>query len=166
MDASYEAALVRTEAAAVADLGVRAGAVSRAEAFFGDMRADRIREEVSATYAPEAYLNDNIAVVEGAPAIGAYFAHTLSRVRSLNVQFLDVSHDGIDCFVRWRMTFVGDGMNGGDPVVSYGMTHFRFDTSGRILLHRDFWDAATGLYEYLPVLGPVLRRVRALAAGD
>jgi hypothetical protein len=33
-------------------------------------------------------------------------------------------------------------------------------------LHRDFWDAGTGVYEYLPVLGPVVRRVRAMAEGD
>jgi len=30
-----------------------------------------------------------------------------------------------------------------------------------VLLHRDFWDASTGLYEYLPWVGALLERLRA-----
>jgi hypothetical protein len=67
---------------------------------------------------------------------------------------------GIDWYVRWRMTVAVDGLNGGAPVVTYGVTQFRFDADGRVLLHKDFWDAGTGLYEHLPVLGGIVARVR------
>jgi predicted SnoaL-like aldol condensation-catalyzing enzyme len=166
MNASYEQALERTEAEAgtYADAG-KARLLERAEDFFDDMNEASVRDKALATYAPGAYLNDNIAVVEGAPAIADYFVRTLQRTRSLDVEFLDVAQDGIDYFVRWRMTVVTDSINGGAPMVCYGMSHFRFDPQGRVLLHKDFWDAGTGLYEYLPVLGAVLRRVRALAEG-
>lgn len=164
---SYDRALARTAAAAVEFPGGEAGAraaLARAEGFFGELDAATIRARAAETYAADAYLNDNLVAIEGAAAIGEYFGHTAGRVGSLRVSFLDVTHSGVDYFVRWRMTVESGRLNGGAPMVSYGMTHFRFDAAGRILLHKDFWDAGTGLYEYLPGLGPVLRRVRAAAA--
>ena len=59
------------------------------------------------------------------------------------------------------MTVAVDGLNGGKPVITYGVTQFRFDADGRVLLHKDFWDSGTGLYEQLPVLGTIVGRVRA-----
>jgi hypothetical protein len=56
-----------------------------------------------------------------------------------------------------------DALAGGKPVLSYGVTQFRFDKEGRVLLHKDFWDSGTGLYEQLPVLGGILGRIRAAA---
>ena len=166
MNASYEEALARTAPVAVdfsgdaaADRRVLAGV----EGFFGDMDPATVRDRAAAVYAPGAYLNDNITVVEGAGGIGEYFAHTLRRVQGLQVTFLDVAYSGPDCFVRWRMSVEARDLNDGKPIVSYGMTHFRFDARGRVLIHKDFWDAGTGLYEYLPGLRSVLPRVRAAA---
>jgi hypothetical protein len=50
--------------------------------------------------------------------------------------------------------------------VTYGVTQFRFDSQGRVLIHKDFWDAGSGLYEQLPALGRVIGRIRgAIEAG-
>lgn len=167
MNASYEEALTRTAAQAVEYApGEERAALASAAGFFDDMNENEVRHEALAAYAPRAYLNDTMAVVEGAPAIADYFTRTLQRTNSLTVEFLDVAHDGIDYFVRWRMTVVSSSLNDRAPMVSYGMSHFRFDAQGRILLHKDFWDTGTGLYEYLPVIGSALRRVRAMAEGD
>ena len=166
INASYEQALARTAPLAVEVAGGDEGArqaLTGAEDLFGEMTGAAIRAKVGAVYAPDAYLNDNLAVVQGAPAIGEYFARTAGRVRALRVAFLGVTHAGPDYFARWRMTVESPRLNDGAPMVSYGMTHFRFDGQGRILVHKDFWDAGTGLYEYLPVLRPVLRTVRATA---
>ena len=169
MNASYERALERTAAVAVELPGGEEGArqaLARAEDLFTDMTGQAIRVKAAAVYAPDAYLNDNLAVVSGAPAIGEYFSDTASRVSALRVEFLGVTHAGPDYFARWRMTVESPRLNGGAPMVSYGMTHFRFDAQGRILVHKDFWDAGTGLYEYVPVLRAVLRMVRATAQGE
>lgn len=169
MNASYERALARTAPAAVelpdGEDG-RRRALARAEAFFADMRPAAVREQALATYAPDAYLNDTITVVEGAAAIGDYFAATAARVSALQVTFLDFTHAGPEYFVRWRMSVTADRLNDGAPMVSYGMSHFRFDAAGRILVHKDFWDAGTGLHEYIPGVRGLLRRVRAAAESE
>jgi hypothetical protein len=169
MNASYERALERTAAVAVELPGGDAGArqaLAGAEGFFSDMTVAVIRARTAATYAPDAYLNDNLAIVEGAPAIADYFARTAGRVSGLRVSFLDITHTGVDYFVRWRMSVESPRLNDGAPMVSYGVTHFRFDAGGRILVHKDFWDAGTGLYEYIPGLRSLTRRVRAAAEND
>ncbi|MCK6370797.1 MAG: nuclear transport factor 2 family protein [Gammaproteobacteria bacterium] len=160
LNASYERALARTEssAAVLADPRV---ATARLERFFGDMSRDSLPTLAAATYAADAYFNDTLTALEGSAAIADYFAGTLDQVRTLRVEFLDLAHDDVDYFLRWRMTVESDRLNDGRPMVSYGMTHFRFDPQGLVLVHKDFWDAGTGLYEYLPGIGGVLRRVRA-----
>ena len=45
-----------------------------------------------------------------------------------------------------------------------GATLVRFDTQGRVTLHRDYWDAAEELYEKLPLLGTLMRWLRKAAS--
>ena len=166
LNASYEQALVRTAPLAVVhEPGSEAQRVAfdRLQAYFTDMTAASVREQTATVYAPEAYLNDTLVGIDGADRIEAYFSHTMQDTRVLNVRFLDRAWTGIDCFVRWEMRVEHDALAGGEPVLSYGVTQFRFDKEGRVLLHKDFWDSGTGLYEQLPVLGGILGRIRTAA---
>jgi hypothetical protein len=40
------------------------------------------------------------------------------------------------------------------------MTEVHFDQSGKVAAHLDHWDAASQLYEHVPLLGGVLRIIR------
>jgi hypothetical protein len=168
LNTAYEAALKKTSGSAVI-LGVDSADESevllRLEQFFTEMSADSVRAQTLDIYAPEAILYDNLAVIEGSESIRSYFIKAASEVDQLDVEFLQVSRDGADYFIRWRMIMGSEALSSGEPIVSYGMSQFRFDASGRVLLHRDFWDAATGLYEHLPVIGGLLQRLRAFLAG-
>lgn len=163
LNASYEQALARTAPLAVIltpGSAEELQAFARIQQYFTGMTPASVREQTSQVYAPESYLNDTLVAIEGRASIEAYFAHTAGQVRTLNVEFLERAPVGTDWYVRWQMTVVADGLNGGQPVVTYGVTQFRFDPQGRVLIHKDFWDAGTGLYEQLPVLGGVIQRVR------
>ena len=43
----------------------------------------------------------------------------------------------------------------------HGVSHLRFADDGRIAYHRDYWDTAEELYAKLPVIGGVMRFLRA-----
>lgn len=45
----------------------------------------------------------------------------------------------------------------------HGGSHLQLDPSGRILVHRDYWDAAEELYEKLPLIGALMRWLRRRA---
>lgn len=163
LNASYERALAATAAAAVeleAGSAEAQAALQRLETYFAEMTGTSVRDQTQTVYAPTAYLNDNLVYIEGAANIEAYFLHSTGDTDTVSVEFLDVAKSGADYFVRWRMTIRNQRLKKGEPLMSYGMTHFRFDDQGRVLMHKDFWDAATGLYEYLPVVGGMVRYVR------
>jgi hypothetical protein len=44
-----------------------------------------------------------------------------------------------------------------------GASHLTVNSDGKISLHRDYWDAAEELYEKLPVLGGLMRWLKAQA---
>lgn len=168
MNRAYEQTLVLTappkSVVFVSGSAEEQAALARLEAYFAAMTAASVRDQTALVYAPEAWLYDNLAIVSGAPAIEKYFAKAAADVRALSVEFLQTTHDGPDYFVRWRMSVEAEALNDGQPMVSYGITQFRFDEQGRVLVHRDFWDAATGLYEYIPGLGGMILSLRSRLA--
>jgi len=170
LNASYERALERTAPLAVTlapGSELERQAFGNVQRYFAGMTPASVREQTARVYAPQGYLNDTLVGIEGADRIAAYFGHTIERARVLRVEFLERAPVGTDWYVRWRMTVAADGLNDGKEVVTYGVTQFRFDGEGRVLIHKDFWDSGTGLYEQLPVIGSAVRRVRgAVEAGQ
>lgn len=164
LEASYQTALERSHGRAFAgfadDPDRLADAVAGVEAFFRDASPESVREQARALYAQDAYLNDTLAAIEGVDAIEAYFIDAVSGDRALQVTFLGTAVQDIDVYVRWRMAMTVPSLNRGEPIVSHGVTQFRFDADHRVLLHKDFWDSGSGLYEHVPVLGRIIRRLR------
>lgn len=158
----YQEVLDETAAAA-------AGDERHAEAFRAFMESlsvQSVRERTRAIYAPDAYLNDTLNEIRGAAAIEAHFAKSLEGVSAITVTFHDTVHSGNEWYFRWTMSTTFRSLRDGATVVTSGMSHVRFDEQGRVLLHRDFWDAASGVYEHVPVLGGAMRMIRSrMAAG-
>lgn len=164
LNASFDNALESTAPLAATHLpgsDMERIAFERLERYFAGMTPATVRAQTADVYARDAYLNDTLVGISGARRIEEYFAHTASQAREMRVEFLQRAPAGPDWYVRWRMTVVVDALNDGQPVVTYGVTQFRFDEDGRVLLHKDYWDAGTGLYEHLPVVGGLIQRVRA-----
>jgi len=159
---AYETALARTADTAVAftpGSDRERQVLDRLAEYFSPLTAASARSRTTSVYAPTAWLFDNLAVVEGREAIEAYFVKATTEAEQLRVEFLQVARADADYFIRWRMSIDAPGLDDA-PIVSYGVTQFRFDAEGRVLIHRDFWDASTGLYEYLPGLGGWMQRLR------
>ena len=162
LNAAYEEALADTSNAVVLSADDELAALERLQAYFADMTPASARDETASVYAPDAILYDNLAVISGVHDIEDYFVKAATEADSLGVEFLQVASDGADYYVRWRMIIGSESLSPDEPLKSYGVSHFRFAPDGKVLLHRDFWDAASGLYEYLPVVGGIVRRLRAV----
>lgn len=168
LNSIYEQALLETAGQAVlfdTDSEAEIAALGQLQDFFASMTAASVTASAAQVYAPDALLYDNVVALRGQPVIQEYFVKAAADVDELKVEFMHVAKADNDYYIRWKMTIVSDKIGGGAPLVSYGVTQFRFDAQGRVLLHRDFWDASTGLYEYLPVAGGWLQRLRAMLGG-
>lgn len=135
-------------------------AVERFERLLADYTAPDFPARLREVYAEDVFFNDTLKTLHGVDAVAEYFAATAAALESGTVEFVDrLSADGNHYF-RWVMTMRFERLGDGEPKMSVGMTHVRFDAAGRVVLHQDFWDSTGGLFEHVPVLGWALRRAK------
>jgi len=107
-------------------------------------------------YARDARFKDPFNEVQGIPAIEQVFAHMFAALDSPRFVVRDIVVEGDQCFLTWDFLFRFKRLSRAEQVV-HGGSHLRFDAQGRIVLHRDYWDAAEELYEKLPLVGAFMR---------
>ncbi|MFM2043385.1 MAG: hypothetical protein RLY86_1961 [Pseudomonadota bacterium] len=85
-------------------------------------------------------------------------------VKLVSPRFIIRDHavSGQTAYLRWTFTFRTKA--GPKQWVIDGMSEVRFDTAGHVVSHVDHWDAAEQFYERLPVLGWILRQIKARMA--
>ena len=68
---------------------------------------------------------------------------------------------GDACFLTWDFHFRFRRFDTVTPQTVRGASHLVFNEQGRVTLHRDYWDAAEELYEKLPLVGSLMRWLKA-----
>ena len=113
-------------------------------------------------YTSEARFKDPFNDVQGVPAIQRVFAHMFEALDEPRFVVHDIVADGEQCFLTWDMHFRMKRFSRESQVIRGG-SHLRFDASGRVTVHRDYWDAAEELYEKLPAIGALMRWLKKRA---
>lgn len=129
---------------------------------FADLTRDDTAERMAGLYADEVYFNDTLLTLTSGRAVADYMGETGAKLDSSEVVVHQALRDGVDVYVRWDMHFATSTFGMTIDSKSIGMTHLRFDEDGRVVLHQDFWDAAGGLYEHLPLIGAVVRTAKKM----
>ena len=112
--------------------------------------------EIGNYYAADAHFRDPFNDVCGVAAVKAIFEHMFAVTEVPRFVFVEQLQQGDQAFVTWRF----------DCVIRRrlwqieGSTYLIFGADGRVVEHRDYWDAAEQLYEKLPLLGGVLRLLK------
>jgi len=135
-----------------------------AEAFgrlFADFTPDAVPGAVEAAYAEDVWFDDTLKTIRGRDELASYLAHSASLCDDFEVTVHEARGGDGDFLVRWRMRIKLKRFRRGEWTDSIGVTHLRLDADGRILLHQDYWDAARGLFEHVPVLGWGIRKIKA-----
>jgi ketosteroid isomerase-like protein len=108
-------------------------------------------------YDANARFKDPFNEVRGQPAIRRIFAHMFETTEAPRFVIHERIVQGDQAFVTWTFHF---GLRGRAYEV-VGGSHLRFGADGRVIDHRDYWDAAEELFQKLPVIGPVVKWLRA-----
>jgi len=129
--------------------------IARVVQFFEAM-APADLDRLGDIYAAQARFKDPFNDVVGLAAIRRVYAHMFDALTQPRFSVHQAIGAAADCALLWDMDFVLRGK----PMRIRGATHLHFDASGRITLHRDYWDAAEELYAKLPVLGVLMRALQ------
>ena len=137
--------------------------VARIVAAFEGLSAQNL-PTLLALYAEDARFKDPFNAVQGRPAIAHIFAHMFESLHAPRFVVLDAVVQGQRCVLTWDFIFSMKRHAKGEQRI-HGASWLVLDDSGRIELHRDYWDAAEELYEKLPLLGSLMRWLKRRVNG-
>ena len=137
-------------------------ATERITAYFETLTPQSV-SLIGAFYSPEARFKDPFNEVQGIPAITRIFEHMFTALDGPRFVVTQQIVDGPQVFLVWEFHFRFRRFDTVTPQVVRGGSHLRLAPDGRILDHRDYWDAAEELYEKLPVVGALMRWLKQRA---
>jgi hypothetical protein len=140
---------------------VSAEVIEQFKKFNGDFSSNNIAAHTKEIYAADVWFRDPFKEYHGEAEFEAYLLRESAAVAQYSMDWKDVAeHDG-DYYFRWVMTLKlkRDGKND-PPTLNNGISHVRFGADGKVIFHEDYFDAATFLYEKVPVLGSGIRFIK------
>ena len=133
--------------------------VARAVAIFEGLTRENLAG-LAGLYADNAHFRDPFNDVRGHDAIRRIFDDMFVRLADCRFEFREVVSDEHGALLTWDMAFRFRRYRPAAPQTIHGASHLKFDAAGRIVYHRDYWDAADELYAKLPLIGPVMRYLK------
>jgi hypothetical protein len=131
-------------------------AVDRIVTFFESLTPQSL-ERLHEVYDEQARFKDPFNEVQGLVPIAQVFRHMYRTLQDPRfVVTCRVCQDQ-HCMLTWDFLFGITALQARGTFTIRGATHLVLGADGRIVLHRDYWDAAEELYEKLPVLSVLMR---------
>lgn len=136
-------------------------ALARFAEFFSSLASDRVKALVPETYAEDVYFNDTLKAIEGRDALAHYLRESAEAVEACRVEIHETTRtEHGEHLVRWSMMIRFKKFRRGVDTWSIGMSHLRFDASGHVVYHQDYWNAADGLFQHIPLIGTLIAAVK------
>lgn len=107
-------------------------------------------------YTEDAWFKDPFQEFASRARLRRVYEHMFDTLQEPRFEVTGTVQEGQQAFLIWNMHF----RSGGRALTLHGSTHLSFAADGRVSRHRDYWDAAEELYEKLPVLGWLLRKLK------
>ena len=147
-----------------ADTNGATAAVAAIEAFFATLTPASL-QGIGSIYAADAHFKDPFHEVQGLAAITHVYAHMFASLHQPRFEITGRVLQGRECFLTWNFCFRFQSIQPDAAQTVRGCSHLVLDASGRIAVHRDYWDVAEELYEKIPVLGALMRWLKKRANG-
>ena len=111
--------------------------------------------QLGAVYNEQVVFKDPFNRVKGLVPLRHIFQRMFDDLNNPHFVISDTLTEGDQAFLIWDFRFEKKGLP--SPMCIHGSTHVRFDESGKVVWHRDYWDAAEELYSKLPLIGAMMR---------
>ncbi|GAC28841.1 nuclear transport factor 2 family protein [Brumicola pallidula] len=145
-------------------------AIRKFESFYTDLASMKV-EELADIYSSDVTFIDPIAAHSGITAVESYFSkllcnakyctftiHSIEETTSINSESNTITTIP-SYFVTWKMAFTSARMNQGQPIQVDGITQLKIEHN-KIIYHRDYYDLGQMIYENVPLLGSVIKRIK------
>ena len=110
-------------------------------------------------YSPAVVFKDPVHNLQGIAELSTYFAAFCTP--EMHCEF-DIINEVVaidQAFLQWNMRYRHSGLQGGKTLTLNGGTLIKFNT--KITYHEDFYDMGAMVYQHLPILGWVVKKINA-----
>jgi len=129
--------------------------------FYQELRPETV-SRLDRLVVPDVHFKDPFNDFRSRDRMKQVFAAMFHRVEQPRFIIRDHAISQQMTYLRWGLSFRTPSSP--RPTTIEGMSEVKFDMAGQVTSHIDHWDAAEQFYERLPVLGWVLRQIKARMA--
>lgn len=113
-------------------------------------------------YADNAYFKDPFNEVQGVGAIQGIFIHMFRQLDAPRFVVTSRIVDPGGIALVWEFHYHTRRWGKTRPNLIRGISHMKFDAGGKVIFHRDYWDAAEELYAKLPLIGHLIAALQKM----
>ncbi|MDG3087668.1 nuclear transport factor 2 family protein [Vibrio hannami] len=132
--------------------------VEQVASFYKSLTADGL-SELYEIYHTDVEFRDPLHCIEGIDSLYNYFDNLYKNVENCSFYISYSQQQSSVGFLVWEMSLKHPKINKGKAVTVHGCSHLEF-FEGKVLYHRDYFDAGEMLYENLPVVGTFISAIK------
>jgi steroid delta-isomerase len=134
---------------------ITAEAVARVVKLYNHLKPADLAK-LNTFYASRAWFKDPFNEVVGVRSITRIFEHMFRTVVEPRFEVLETVTQPQQSFLTWNFHF---RLKNYSPhwICVRGSTHLKFDESGLIIYHRDYWDTGEEFFAKMPMVGWLMR---------
>lgn len=120
-------------------------------------------ELLAHVYGDNIVFEDPLHKIEGLPALTDYFANMYENLNQGQFDIHTSFEQNNKASVYWVMTFSHKKIKQGQKLKVSGNTYLEFE-NGKVIYHRDYFDAGEMIYQHLPVFSTVINLIKRRTA--
>lgn len=106
---------------------------------------------------------DPMHKIHGLSALTEYFEGLYENVTACHFSIQRVVHQNDAAAIYWTMRYQHPKLNQGQEIAIQGSSHIQGE-GDKVIYHRDYLDLGAMLYEHLPLVGRLIKWIKARAA--
>jgi ketosteroid isomerase-like protein len=110
-------------------------------------------------YTEDVHFEDPAHALQGRKPLMDYFASLFRNLESCSFKFHQTLMSDTDIFMSWTMFIEHPKLRNGATIRVEGGSLLK-TRNGKIYYHRDYFDMGAMIYEHLPLLGRVVKKVK------
>ncbi len=115
----------------------------------------KVYEEI---FDAKAYFEDPFQNVKGVEKIFVIFQHMYQTLIEPSFEIMECVENDDLLYIQWKFYFKTKKDAGFESFI--GVSRVTFNEAGKVTSHIDYWDAASHVYERIPLLGLILRWIK------